>query len=292
MAFTIVTDSAANLPRCLLNRWNITVIPFPAYVNGVEYACESPDDFDAPAYYAALREGAAFTTSQINPDRCAKALLPLVERGEEILFVGVSSGVSGSFASAMLARDMLLENHPQAVIRMVDSLSAGFGEGLIVLEAAVCRQKGMALEETAQYLEKIRTRVYHLFVVDDLMHLRRSGRISNVAAAIGSALNIKPLLKGSEEGKIVPGGKLRGRKRVLQAMADKYAALAHEASERVVGISHADCLEDAQKLAELIRERCAPRELLIAFHEPATGGHIGPGALALFFFGKDGVRFC
>ena len=290
MSFTIVTDSAANLPKRILDKWNISVIPFPACVNGVEYDCEYPENFDAHFYYDALRQGADFSTSQINPDRCMAYLEPMLEHREEILFVGVSSGVSGSFSSAQLARTTLLESHPDAVLRLVDSLSAGLGEGLIVVQAALCREKGMSLEETAQHLEKIRTRVYHLFVVDDLMHLRRSGRISNVVAAIGSVLNIKPLLKGSEEGKIGPGDKLRGRKRVLQAMADKYAALAHDAASGLVGISHADCEEDAKKLADLIREKCIPGELLITTHEPATGGHIGPGALAVFFWGEAGVR--
>ena len=290
MSFTIVTDTAANLPASILNEYNMTAIPFSAMFNGEEYPYTTPDNFDGHSYYEALRNGAVVTTSQVNPDRYIEYLTPILQRGEDVLFVGVSSGVSGSFSSAQLACKLLLQEFPDRTIRLVDSLSAALGEGLLVLEAALCRQKEMTLEKTAEHLEKIRTRIYHLFTVDDLKHLRRSGRISHITAAVGTVLGIKPLLKGSDEGKIVPCDKVRGRRRVLQAMAEKYAALVHNAHEHLVGISHADCPEEAETLARLIREKCPPLEVILTRHEPATGAHIGPGALALFFFGEDGVR--
>lgn len=290
MSFAIVTDTAANLPGRLLQEYNMTAIPFSALCEGEEYAYTTPDTFDSHSYYQALRDGMQVTTSQVNPDRYIEYLEPILQRGEDILFVGVSSGVSGSFSSAQLARRQLLEQFPDRTIRLVDSLSAALGEGLLALEAAICRQKNMTLEKTAEHLEKIRTRIYHLFTVDDLQHLRRSGRISHITAAIGSVLGIKPLLKGSEEGTIIPCDKVRGRRRVIAAMAERYAALVQDAKEHFVGISHADCPAEAETLAELIRQKAAPKELILTHHEPATGAHIGPGALALFFFGEDGVR--
>jgi len=290
MSFAIVTDSSANLPRALLEKHRITAIPFIAYFKGEEYPYECPETFDAENYYADIREGASFSSSQINPDRYIKYWTPLLEAGSDVLFVGVSSGVSGSFNSACIAREELLERFPERTIRLVDSLSAALGEGLIVLQAALCRARGLTLEMTAQYLEQLRTRVYHLLSVDDMKHLARSGRIPAIIGNIGSALNLKPLLKGSEEGKIVLAGKARGQKKLLQLMAEKYEQLAHQPQENTVGISHAGCPELAEKLASLIREKCAPRELILTRHEPATGGHIGPGALALFFFGEAGVR--
>jgi len=290
MSFAIVTDTAANLPGKLLREYGMISIPFSALVDGDEYPYTTPDDFDGHSYYEALRNGTLVTTSQVNPDRYIEYLSPILERGEDVLFVGVSSGVSGSFSSAQLACRQLIRQFPERTIRLVDSLSAALGEGLLVLEAAVCRQKEMTLEKTAEHLEKIRTRIYHLFTVDDLKHLHRSGRISHLTAAVGTVLGIKPLLKGSDEGRIVACDKVRGRRRVLQAMADRYAALVENAKEHFVGISHADCPAEAQTLARLIQEKCDPKGLILTQHEPATGAHIGPGALALFFFGAEGVR--
>lgn len=290
MSFAIVTDTAANLPGKLLMEHNMTAIPFSAMFSGEEYAYTTPEAFDSKSYYDALRSGMQVTTSQVNPDRYIEYMEPILKRGEDILFVGVSSGVSGSFSSAQLARRQLIEQFPERTIRLVDSLSAALGEGLLALQAAACRQKGMTIEKTAEYLEKIRTRIYHLFTVDDLQHLRRSGRISHITATIGTVLGIKPLLKGSDEGKIVASDKVRGRRKVLQTMAEKYASLVHNAHEHLVGISHADCPEEAETLARLIREKCPPLDVILTKHEPATGAHIGPGALALFFFGDDGVR--
>ena len=290
MSFAIVTDSAANLPRALLTKHQITSIPFSAYFKGEEFHYEDPESFDAESYYAEIREGASFSSSQINPDRYIEYMTPILAAGMDVLFVGVSSGVSGSFNSARIAREELLEKFPERTIRLVDSLSAALGEGLIVLQAVLCRAHGYTLEKTAQYLEHIRTRVYHLLCVDDMSHLARSGRIPTIVGTIGSALNLKPVLKGSEEGKIVLSGKARGRKKLLQYMADKYAQLVHNAHEHVVGISHAGCPEDAETLAAMIREKAAPQDVILTRHEPATGGHIGPGALAMFFFGEEGVR--
>lgn len=290
MSFSIVTDTAANLPRALLKEHHITAIPFSAYFKGEEFTYECPETFEAESYYAAIAQGASFSSSQINPDRYIEYLTPLLQAGNDVLFVCVSSGVSGSFNSARLAREELVQAFPERTIRLVDSLSAALGEGLIVLQAALCRARGLTLEVTAEYLEQIRTRVYHLLSVDDMTHLSRSGRIPSLLGSIGSALNLKPLLKGSVEGKIVLCGKARGRKKLLQTLADRYAQLAYEPQQNTVGISHAGCPEDAETLASLIREKCGPKELILTKHEPVTGGHIGPGALGVFFWGEDGVR--
>ena len=290
MSFSIVTDTGSNLPGTLLKKHQITAIPFAFYLNGEEYPYTSPDEFDADSYYQSIREGCTFSTSQINPDTYIQYLSPILEQGKDILFVGLSSGVSGSFNSARLACEELKQIFPERTIRLVDTLSAALGEGLIVLQAAICKAGGATLEATARHLEEIRTRVYHLLSVDDMAHLGRSGRIPSLLGSIGSALNIKPLLKGSEEGKIVLCGKARGRKKLLQSLAEKYEQLSIKTAGSIVGISHAGCAEEAHKLADLICEKNKPDELLIVKHEPATGGHIGPGALALFFFGENGVR--
>lgn len=291
MSYAIVTDSTANLTAKQLEENNVIAIPFSYFLKEQEYNCRDLDSFDDKQYYDAIRNGAKVTTSQINPQRYIDSMQPLLEAGEDILFIGISSGISGAYASAEMARKQLLEEYPERRIELIDSLCAGLGEGLLVLKAAKCRLNGMELQETAQRLLSVRERIYQVFIVDDLMHLRRTGRLSNMGAIVGSVLGIKPLLKGNENGKIVAFEKIRGRKKAIKAMAEKYFTLAQNPTHQTIAISHADCEEDAEYLASLLQEKLAPKEIILAKHEPATGSHIGPGALALFFEGDNDVRY-
>lgn len=291
MSFAIVTDSTANLTARQLEENNIIEIPFSYFLKEQEYNCRDLDSFDDKKYYEAIRNGMKITTSQINPQCYIDSMQPLLEAGKDILFIGISSGISGAYASAMTAKNQLLEAFPERRIELIDSLGAGLGEGLLVLKAAKCRLNGMELEETAQRLLFVRERIYQVFIVDDLMHLRRTGRLSNIGAIVGSVLGIKPLLKGSAEGKIVAFEKIRGRKNAIKKMAEKYFSLVQNPAHQTIGISHADCEEDAEYLAGLIREKLAPKEIILAKYEPVTGSHVGPGALALFFEGDSDVRY-
>lgn len=290
MSFCIITESTGNLGTKLAEENDILVIPFFYFLDGREMTCTDTASFQADSYYDAIRKGAQVNTVQINPQRYMEAMEPFLARGEDVLFVGLSSGISGSFASAGIARQELLEKYPDRRIELIDSLGAGLGEGMLALRAAKCRANGMDLEETYNRISKIRDRMYQVFIVDDLMHLRRTGRLSNIGALVGYILGIKPLLKGNEHGKIVAFGKIRGRKASIHAMAEKYFMLAQKPSLQTVGISHAGCPEDAAYLMELISNKMPPKEFLLVQHEPVTGSHIGPGALALFFEGSDEVR--
>lgn len=290
MSFAVVTDATANVPTKLAKKLGIEIIPFSYFVGSEEFVCADTDKFECRAYYDSIRAGTKVTTAQINPQRYVDFFRPLLEQGSDVLFIGLSSGISGSFASAAMAREELLAEFPGRSIRLIDSLGASLGEGLLALRAASCRSNGMTLDETADRVAGIRDRTYQVFIVDDLMHLRRTGRLSNISAVIGSVLGIKPLLKGNEEGKIVAFEKIRGRRQAIDAMAQKYITLAKDAAAQLIGISHCDCPEDAKYLADLIRRKLAPRELLIVEHEPVTGSHIGPGALALYFEGGSDVR--
>lgn len=291
MSFAIVTDSTANLTARQLEENNIIEIPFSYFLKEQEYNCRDLDSFDDKKYYEAIRNGEKITTSQINPQCYIDSMQPLLEAGKDILFIGISSGISGAYASAMTAKNQLLEAFPERRIELIDSLGAGLGEGLLVLKAAKCRLNGMELEETAQRLLFVRERIYQVFIVDDLMHLRRTGRLSNIGAIVGSVLGIKPLLKGSAEGQIVAFEKIRGRKNAIKKMAEKYFSLVQNPAHQTIGISHADCEEDAEYLAGLIREKLAPKDIILAKYEPVTGSHVGPGALALFFEGDSDVRY-
>ena len=179
---------------------------------------------------------------------------------------------------------------PDARIRLVDTLSASLGEGLLVLEAADCRDRGMTLDETADRLMAMRHRMAQVFTVEDLKYLRRTGRLSNVTALVGMMLNIKPLLKGDREGKIVTFARTRGRRQSILAMAERYDAMVSHPEEQIVGIAHADCPEDAETLASLLRAKHPPKEIMTVCYEPVTGSHVGPGTLALFFLGDEDVR--
>ncbi len=288
--FAILTDSASNLTAKMLRDNDITAIPLPYFFKGKECACNILETFDDMAYYAALKNGERVTTSQINPQRYTDFFRPILESGKDIMFIGLSSGVSGSFASAVMAKEQLSEEFPERKIELVDSLGASLGEGLQVLRAAGCRADGMSLEETAAEIRKHIPQMYQVFTVDDLMHLKRTGRLSNLSAAVGTVLGIKPMLKGNEEGRIVAFGKVRGRAKIIDTLAEKYEALVKEPEKQTVGISYADCKEDAERLAGLIKKSRPPKQLLILKHEPATGSHLGPGAIALYFEGDGNVR--
>ena len=288
--FTIVTDTSANLDSEWLRSHQVAVVAFCYHMDGQEFACTDTRAFDSHAYYDAIRGGKRVTTSQVTPQQYMDCMVPILEGGSDILFVGMSSGISGSYASAEAAAQQLQEQFPERKIRLVDTFGASLGEGLFVIKAAEMRDNGSALDDVADTLLGLRTSMCQVFTVEDLKHLRSTGRLSNVKALVGSLLKIMPLLKGDDEGKIVSFALLRGRKRAIQAMAERYNALVEQPETQTIGIAHADCPDDLQLLIRLLNEKRPPKDILTVDYEPVTGAHVGPGALALFFFGKTGAR--
>jgi len=289
--FRIITDTAANLPCQLAEKRNILIIPFSYYIDNQEYICTDTEGFDGKAFFDKMRFGIAVTTSQVTPQRYMDFMEPILAQGEDILYISLSSGVSGSYNAACSAKQELSAKYPRRNILLIDSLGASLGEGLLALLAADYRDLQFSLEETYERILMHRDHMYQVFTVDNLAYLRRSGRLSNISALVGSLLNIKPLLKGNHEGKIVAFAKLRGRKRALQAMAEKYAQLIQNSSLQTVGIAHADCPEDAEHLISLLKKISPAKNYLTVCYEPVTGSHVGPGTLALFFEGGEGVRY-
>lgn len=290
MPFAIFTDACANLPTPLLREHDVTAVPLSYCIDGTEHFCEDTEAFDGAAYYGAMRKGTLIKTSLVNPDRFIAAARPRLEAGEDILFLGISSGISGSFGAAKLAADDLREEFPARDIQLVDTLAASLGEGILVLHAMEMRESGASLAETAAALREMRWRMYQIFTVDDIMHLRRTGRLSGAKAAVASVLNIKPILKGSSEGTIVAVEKARGRRRAIDALIERYRKYVVAPETQIVGIAHTDCAEDAEYLANALRVAAPPKEILTVMYEPVTGSHLGPGALALFFLGDETVR--
>lgn len=287
MSFRIMTDTSANLPEEYLRRHEIRCIPYRFLIDG-----EEPEDFvfEGRRFYDDMRKGKIVTTSQISPARYADFFRAELARGNDVLFVSMSSGISGSYHSACLAAEELREEFPARKLRLVDALGASLGEGLLVLWAVRCREKGMGVDETADELLGRRWGVCQVFTVDDLGYLKRGGRLSNLAAAVGTVLQIKPLLKGDREGKIVCFDKLRGRRRAIEAMADRFDACALRQSGQTVGIAHADCEKDMEYLISLLRKLREKLDIVTVCYEPVTGSHVGPGTLALFFEGSPEFR--
>ena len=288
--FDLITDSSANLPTPMLKERKIGVLPFTYLFEGQEYHCDDTEAFDGHAYYQSIREGRLVTTSQINPETYLECFESSLREGRDVVYVSMSSGISGSCNSARLAALELATRCPERTVEVVDTLGASLGEGIIALKGADLRDQGVTAAETARILREMSQTMCQVFTVDDLMHLKRMGRLSNFSAILGSMLKMKPLLKGNEEGKIVSFGKFRGRRKALDALAGIYNSFVEKPEIQTVGIAHADCPDDAAYLAGLLQLDRPPREILTVCYEPVTGAHVGPDTLALFFLSRPDVR--
>ena len=282
----LFTDTSANLPLALTKKHNITVVPFSYTVNGKESDYPDDADFDGAAFYGAMRAGAIVKTSMVNPDLMVKYFERALSQGDDVLYVGMSGGISGTAQAAVIAAAELTEKYPERHIVTIDTYAASLGEGLQVLEAARMIGEGTPLEEIKERLLARRAHMCQFFTVDDLAYLKRGGRISGATALVGTVLGIKPILRGDETGHIVSCGKVRGMKRAYAELADYFDTRALDKAE-MLGIAHADNAGGADALIALLREKGFSGECLNVVYEPVTGAHVGPGTVALFFYGKD-----
>lgn len=280
----LFTDTSANLPLRLIREYHIQVLPFAYTVNGVSVDYSAETDFDGPAFYNAMRDGADVATCLINMGRFTDAFEPELAAGNDIIYVGMSGGISGTAGVAAIAAGEMRERYPQRKILAFDTYAASLGEGLMVLEAAEMIRRGRDFEAISEMLFARRPNMCQYFTVDDLKYLRKGGRISGAAAVIGSVLHIKPILQGDDTGHIILCGKVRGRKNALAHLAEKYDALCADKSSRI-GIAHADDEEGTAYLIEKLREKGFSGECLTVCYEPVTGSHVGPGTIALFYPG-------
>lgn len=291
MSFTVLTDTSANLPTSLLKEYDIQVIPYHYIIGDKQYSCLDTEGFDGKKFYKAMRMGADIKTSAINFQSYVEFFGKVLAQGQDILFVSMSSGISSSFSCSEIAKKELAQQYPDRKIMLVDTLGASLGEGIFALKAAEYRDAGLTLEETHQKLEEEKACMYQVFTVNDLKYLKKTGRLSGSAAMIGNMLQVKPILKGNENGEIVNFSKVIGRKKAIDALAQRYHMLVKDPETQIVGIAHADCEEDAAYLSELLNMKKPPKEILSVVYEPVTGSHVGPGTLALFFLGDSKVRF-
>ena len=286
MAFAVFADGSANLPKKYLD--GIQLLPCEYTVNGKpETYLGDVDSFDAHAYYDGLRKGNVIKTSLLNTHLFLTQFTPILEKGLDVIYVSMSSGISGTYNAAVAAAQELMEEFKGRFVHIVDSHGCGFGNGLLAMRAALLNKKGMDAKDAAKILDDEVPHTCQYFTVDDLNFLKNTGRVSGVTAMIGTALHIKPILFGDSEGHIVSCAKVRGRQKAVEALAKKYKEKKMDVQDLPVCISHGDCIQDAQNLADRVMTITPNVPITICQHEPFSGAHVGPGMLGLFFRGVE-----
>ncbi len=285
-SYVIFTDSACDIKPELLSEWGVDYKPLYLHFDGDE-ALISNDDITPDEFYTKMKGGAAAKTSAVNSEQFAEGFEKYLKAGTDILYIGFSSGLSTTYNSARIAAAELREKYPERRIEVIDTLAASAGEGLLVYLAVKKKGEGASLDEVKEYIEGIKFNISIWFTVDDLVYLKRGGRISAAAAFFGNMLGIKPVLHMDNEGHLVPVEKVRGRKTSIEALAKKFDELATDKENNTIFISHAACPADAERLSDMFFERYGIRAEIITDVGPVIGAHAGPGTLALFFIGKE-----
>ena len=283
--YRIITDSCCDFPKALQESLDIDVINLSLLFRGEELT--DPTDEQIKTMYDALRAGESASSSAVNPEGWKRAIEAVLKAGKDALVMAFSSGLSTTYQSAMIAADELAEEYPQRTVRVVDTLSASLGQGMYVWHACKKRDEGLSLDELQAWCEENKGNMAHWFTVDDLMFLRRGGRISAATALVGTMLNIKPVLHVDDNGKLVSVSKSRGRKNALDALVKKLAEDGLPGANDTIFLSHGDCLEDAQYVAAKCKELCGVKEVVISYVGAVIGSHAGPGTVALFYLGKN-----
>ncbi|MDE6761416.1 MAG: DegV family protein [Lachnospiraceae bacterium] len=286
MSYMLVSDATLDLPLDLVEKHNIAVVPM-AFTLDEKEILHYPDErnMTTEEFYEALKQGKKSVTSQINPANYVEFFTPLLEKGEDILYICFTSGLSGTYQSALIAKGMLEEDFPERTIHVVDSLCASAGQGYFVYLAALKKEEGLSLEELTDWVVANRSRVAHWFTVDDLFHLQRGGRLSFAEAMLGSALKIKPIISVDDEGKLYVENKVRGNKKSVEYMIAKINDTMDD-EERTVFIGHGDAEDRALDLKEKLLEKTKAENIHITKIGPIIGTHTGPGMLAVLFMKK------
>lgn len=286
--FAILTDSCADLTAELVKELDVQVLPLSFNMDGkIVYNYPDNREMDPHEFYDLLRGGKMATTAAVNVAQFAEAMEPCLQEGKDVLVLAFSSGLSTTYNSAVIAADDLKEKYPERKICVVDTLCASLGQGMLVYLAAKERAKGKSVEEVRDWAEANKLAVAHQFTVDDLHFLKRGGRVSATTAVVGTMLAIKPMLHVDDEGHLINIAKARGRAAALKGLVDKMERDVIDPAEQTVFISHGDCLEDAQKVADMIKERFGVKEVIINYVGPVIGAHAGPGVVALFYLAKE-----
>lgn len=286
MSVKIITDSCCDLPLTFVEAHSdkLEILGMPVEIDGTNYIDDLGKTLDHKTFYDFLRRGILPTTSQINVYRFEEAFKSNIENGREVLYIGFSSGLSGTFNSACVARKNLLEEYPDAKIELVDTLSASIGQGAIVVEAIKRLENNNKIDDIKAWIEENKLHVNHWFGVDDLNYLKNGGRISSASAIMGNMLNVKPTLIVDASGKLKPYGKVRGRKKSMSFLASKVTERI-DTSNTTVLLGHGNCLDEAEQLRQLLISESPELDIIITELSMTIASHVGPNMLAVAFFG-------
>lgn len=285
MGYQIITDSCCDFTDGQYREGNVSCVPLSVMWEGSSHSHFS-DEAALKDFYRQMRQGMTASTSALNPNDWAGTMGPFLQGGQDLLVLTVSSGISATYQSAVIAAEELREAYPGRKIYVVDSLSGSLGEGLLLWHACRMRDRGETLENTVRWLEDHRTRLCHWVTVDNLNYLKRSGRLSGAGAFVGTMLDIKPIIRVTKEGTLVSEAKIRGRKGSVRMLAKKFAEARSPADEELVTIAHGDCPEDAAMLEAILREEYGVKYIQTGYVGPILGAHTGPGVLGLFHIGS------
>ncbi len=285
--YIIVTDSSADLTQELVEELDVSVLPLSFTIRGTSLE-DHPDkrNMSSKEFYQLLRDGEMATTNAVNVSQYEELLTPFLESGKDVLILSFSSGLSATCQSSIMAAGELREKFPERKIEVVDTLCASAGQGMLVWYAGKKRLAGESLEAVRDWCEDNKMKVCHWVTVNDLMHLKRGGRISATTAMVGTMLQIKPIIHVDNEGKLDTVGKARGRKAALDYLVQKVADTAIDPAEQTMFLSHSDCREDVEYIAERLKEKCGVKDTKICDIGPVIGSHTGPGCAVVFFFGQ------
>ena len=286
MSFAVFADGSANLPKSMLE--GISLLPCDYTVDGEPFTYWGDvDSFDAHSFYEGLRNGTVVRTTLLNTSLFLSRFAPILTQGIDIIYISMSSGISGTYNAARIAAQELMDLYSGRFVHIVDSLGCGFGNGLLAVRAAKLSREGVSARDAAAILDAEVPHTCQYFTVDDLNFLKNTGRVSGMSAKIGTVLNIKPILFGDKTGHIISCAKVRGRAKAIETLVKKYEEKRVRSGEQTICISHGDCLQDAELLASLVREITPEVPITICQHEPFSGAHVGPGMLGLFFRGTE-----
>lgn len=288
MSFEIVTDSSCNLPEELIDRYRLHILSLMFRVSNKEYySYEKGKITDLKQFYTMMRNKEVITTSLIDMNTCLPVFEELLKQGKDILYIGFSSALSGTYQVGSMVLEDLKSAYPDRKIYSVDTLGASLGEGLLVYHAAELRREEKNIEEVYQWLLDNRLHLCHWFTVDDLFFLKRGGRVSASSAVLGTILGVKPVMHMDNEGRLILMEKVRGRKNSLDALVEHMQQTAIKPEEQMIFITHGDCIEDAKYVENQVRQRMHVKDVVINYVDPVIGAHSGPGTVALFYVGTS-----
>jgi len=293
MGYRIFVDSGANIPAILCKKYDIDVLSFVNYVDGKELVCFNPElsaleeRLEGEKYYNRIRRGADVKTSLLNQAFFMKAFKPVLEAGEDIICLNISSGISGTYNAARLAGEDLAEQYPDRKIFVIDTKNASLGSGIHAINASIMRSEGRTIEEVVKRINNDIPKMNGLFTVDNLKYLAKTGRVKGAVAVAGNVLNIKPILRGNADGFIVQFDKVRGRRKSLAELCTLFINNIERPENQIVGIAHADAYEEALECAAIIKNNVNVKDVIITSYDFCTGSHVGPETIAVFFLAKD-----